>query len=498
MPRVAFEGDSTLAVRAQKALTEATDQYEKATDKAVRTNRQLEAAAAKVHKNNEGPQQRYNRRIGELAELVKAGKISLDDATKAATRFTAQLEKGAGAGKKAFGSAAIGEITGYLGSMLSIGTAIGAITSALNDANQAAKDAAQTVQDGLDSAGELGQLGDEGAATAKRFARRARRLGGLNPEQANKLGFDVVSANFSEQEQDLLLGIGKSRRVRASGLAEFGGFLRKFQNVFGVDESGDLEQIANKLFKGAAIAQADVKDVAGAVTKFGSIGKSLGFGDEEQVAAFLGIEKQAENSTVAATQLNSFFAQVAKRGLGKKTLLDTIAAIDAEIASGKSAFDVLGETNAVVGYGNLTGVKGFIGEQQQGLSDAQNSGFARSKNGAIGDIQTQAAIAARESLARNEVAKEDSLATQQSLIQAIRAETLAKYGNGVYAYLNDRAIGFADFVGNDEAIIRGAAKQNIVSDSTRNRIEEYLRRQAAAAEKTAKAAERGALNPRQE
>lgn len=124
-----------------------------AASQAAREQEQLAAAAQKIRESI-SPQEKLNRLTQELATHVKAGRLSIDEATAAHRKYRHELGLTVSAGDdvadsqdKAFGSAAISNLKGYLLGVVSIGTAISLVRSEIQEAVNLAERYNQTKLD---------------------------------------------------------------------------------------------------------------------------------------------------------------------------------------------------------------------------------------------------------------------------------------------------------------------------------------------------------------
>jgi hypothetical protein len=129
MPKVTWTGDASSAERAANALAAAQEKVNKKFAEGAKGAKSLEQAAAAIVKANEGPQERYNRRLAEANAAYKAGKISVDDLTKATARYRQELQGAGDQGNKAFGPSAIANVRSYFTGLATVGTAISLIKS---------------------------------------------------------------------------------------------------------------------------------------------------------------------------------------------------------------------------------------------------------------------------------------------------------------------------------------------------------------------------------
>ena len=144
--KLVLEGTGAGAVRAIGDLHKAFEKVEKGIALTAKEAKALEVAAGRIAKSNEAPQERYNRKVAELDKLLKAGKISADDAAMATSRYGQQLEKAGQSGTRAMGGV-LSSVQGTVTGMFSLASAAALATKELNDMWAASQRAAQVKLD---------------------------------------------------------------------------------------------------------------------------------------------------------------------------------------------------------------------------------------------------------------------------------------------------------------------------------------------------------------
>src|SRR5690606_25128781 len=86
------------------------------------------------------------------------------------------------------------------------------------------------------------------------------------------------------------------------------------------------------------------------VLKFGELAAAGGIDLNEAMAGYVASEKSAASPEAAAEMQKSFYSQVYRRQLSTGDLAGTLDKIKAAIPKGGTAFDVLGDANAVIGF----------------------------------------------------------------------------------------------------------------------------------------------------
>lgn len=505
MPKLILDGDARGAVKAVADLNAAYKQTTGELGKTALAAKQLQREAAKIVRDNMGPQDRYNQSVKRLAELVKAGALSFDQAEIAAKRYRTTLDR-------AVGSSALQMLKTHVNDFTSLAGAIALVGKSLRDMEADAQAAADAVFNAVGSAGQLQQLADFPGGVA--YARQLIRQGvvpATNQSQAFDIAYDLGSANFTRGEMQYIAEIGAQKRVKPEGLVSFGGALKKYIGTFGEQEAGSLRQVGSKIFEAAAIAQADAVKVALAATRFGSGSQSLGMSDEEAMAAFLAIEKQAPNPEQASTRLEALLAQIDKRGLKKGTFRQTIDSILQRVERGENPYAILGEANAVQGFRNIAKEGAFIQQTEQRLQRANARDVVAGAAPIMQDPALAASVIRQQAEGRLAAIQESRDAVRENLFDAVVAERKARLqeqgsyvGAGQMEMLVARVI---DFLGLEDLALRGEMVQERLgrgsfSPELTKQLEAYFTRSTKALEsidkKTPPARTVPALTGRQE
>lgn len=478
-----IDGSAAGAIKAVDDLNKKLDETEKKSDKAAAASKRMAEEAKRVAASVD-PQEKYNQKTERYKQLVDANVLSVEHFEKATAKARLELDKAGQSNEKAFGDTALGKVAAIAGGYFSVQAAVSAVTAALSEMEQRAQASADSVLTALGSAGELQQLGPESFSRGAATARKLQRLGVVS---SLSQGFDIATnlenAGFDAGEQNFLIDkVAKGRIVKAENLESVGGAIKKFQTAFGAD-AGSLPEVFDKALTAAGVTQANVTQTLNETLKFASLFAKLGFTDEESLGAFAGVEVVSPSSENAAEQLKSFGAQVFKRGLGKGNLSDTLANITSKIKGDTTAFDVLGEQNAVIGYQNLIQQQGFIREQIAGIGGSRGALDAR-----LGLLDTDAALAAANARASAEGALQEEIGRRspaENLLDAVRADRLrASGGSWVASLVNKIKFGAMDALGQEDFALRevalserSARQSNIpgrVSDETLKQVERHL------------------------
>jgi hypothetical protein len=489
MPKFVLDGDARGAVRAVGDLNKKIGETKGELDKTQMSAKAMEKAAANIVKNNEGPLERYNRKIAELAKLVNAGKLSHDQAAAAAQRYQRELN-GASQGADRFVSA-IGRFAG-------VTAIIGQVTQALTAMNDAVKQSSQNVVNAVGSLGELQQVATSGQDFQKLFGqtRGFVRRGIFRHDQlgqAADLTFALRNAGYSDQDVEFITRLGENKQVRPENMVKVAEGLKKYQDIFGSKEAGTITDIGQKVFQAAGSTQSDFATVAQASTLFGSEASALGYTDEEALAAWVAIEKGSPGPEEAATRVRGLLTQIAKKKLSKGTLTETINSLVARVRGGEEAIDIIGETRGAAGLNILANDERYADYVRQ-LGDiraAPGRDVIGSRVFINDDPQLRAATALQREEGSAAMATEDRFSERRNLANAVYAGRRRRASSS--GFLN----GAAELAGQygpvgwfmpDEQVIRGEARggfQN-VSPETADDIRAYLQRQTAVLERIEK------------
>jgi len=186
-----------------------------------------------------------------------------------------------------------------------------------------------------------------------------------------------------------------------------------------------LNQIAKKkMSKGSLSATVDslMDQVAKAATLFGTEAKALKYSDEEALGAFNVIENRAPSTEEAATRLRSFLNQIAKKKMSKGSLSATVDSLMDQVAKGKTPIELMGETRAAAGLGNLIAGRGDLAAQVQSISAANQQDLIGQADYINSDPILASGLSRAEAEGKLSGANEDRYAERENLYQALRAQ----------------------------------------------------------------------------
>lgn len=142
------DGSATGAVKAVQDFHKALKDVESGAEGAAKSAAKVEQAAKRIAEQA-NPQQKYNRQMHDLADLVKRGKVSLEDAEAVAKRYGVSLDRAGQSGAQAFGQAMISNIGAVATSIVS---ATGLLSLFREELNATAADAQKRLQSQLTGA----------------------------------------------------------------------------------------------------------------------------------------------------------------------------------------------------------------------------------------------------------------------------------------------------------------------------------------------------------
>lgn len=303
------------------------------------------------------PQKKYNREMATLAKHVKAGRISLEEAEKVAAKYQRRMDRLGDSGRKALGGPFLASLASAYTGMASIGTITAQVQKGFGDLETAAQQAADKMVQSLDQIGQLQQLQDAPERLA--FARELRRRGVVSSlGEGGDVAFQFKSSSLSKEDQLYMAEVAASKAVPSSGLAAFAAKTKKVQTNLGF---ASIQDTVNRLVQTSETADTGIEQIAEGSTRFADLLTGLGFSGDAGLAGYAQLIATSPNSDQAATRMQSYLTQVTKKGLAKGTFAETIRNIQQKVdAAGGNAFDVLGETNAVLGFQGLAKDMAFV------------------------------------------------------------------------------------------------------------------------------------------
>lgn len=467
-----------------------------AAEQAAREEKQLVDAAQKIREAI-SPQEKLNRLYRELGQHVKAGRLTMDEATAAATKYRMELtgasvEARKGIASNDFVNSLAATASGYL----SIATAIGVVISAMKQHAEEKERAAQKAIQSRAGLGSLSQLAATSSDPEARFASLVAEARGfvslgaaVDENEAGALVFELASAGLNRRDREF------AAQVRAAGtLQNVGGAAQAYdalKTALGEGEVGNFQEFLSKSLQAAAVAPGSFEQLPIAVAQAGGSAKQLGISDEFLLAAGAILAKTTGSPSEGGTQLEAFLKQAEKSGLkdiegiGGIALLEKISALP-ERQQGFGG--VLGDrAEAIAGYRTLARpenmallreLEGRITAAQQGNLAGQAAGLPDT------DEQLRAARNAAQSSGALDVAKGEAFSSERNLINTIRNERRKRFlreGRTTALMMDEAFDSLTDWTGlfgGQSEIEVAAQNKDLYSPQTQRQIEEYMRRLA--------------------
>lgn len=499
-----LEGSAAGAVKAvgevDKGLGSAAKSAEKLTATSKRVEESLQRQAQRI-KESIDPQERYNRKIQELNQHLRANRLSAEQVAAATAKYRAEQEATVGPGP-------VSKVMALAASYLSVQQAIALGTQALRENAAEREKAAQQAIRSRAGLGSLSQLAaNEGNTPAERKAANARLIAeargmvasgaAADENEAGALLFQLAGAGLNERDRSF------AANVRAAGtLTNVGGAAEAYSALrrsLGESEVGTFREFLSKSLKAAGPAPGSFEQLPIAAAASGGSAKALGVSDEFLLAATTILGQQAGSIDEGGTQLAAFLKQVEQSGLKNIKGVDGLEIVEriASLPESQQGFGgVLGDrAEAVQAFRTLRDNRGDLAALMAGVAGAQGQDLAGEAAGLPDtDAQLRAAGVRVRAEGEAQVQKTLSLSERENLIRALRAErrgALAADGSG--GGLRGLVEGVEDFFGSDAEIRRSqfqleqareAGLTSPFSEKTTQLLEDYARRSAEAAERT--------------
>lgn len=424
-----------------------TEEYKQAAKEA----KALERAAKRVYDETRTPAEQHNRKMAELNELLKQGKIDQETYNRAA-------RQGADANREAFGDQAVGRVKNFVIGLAAGVASLQTIKQLMLDARQISDDAGKRIVDDESARRSFRQVAGGDQATFDRLLSerdRLRQSQGLTPEEAAQLVFGAASAGDTFLDDvDLFASLKDINFSADAGITS----AQKLQAAFGGEAgAGSSRQILNKILAAAGPSPVMADQIAGAASitsvPFAGIG-----GSDEELLALLGVLSEATRSPDDAGQkIKSLSDQIFKKrhlisgadGLEGLELIRALPRLaEAGQLTGESGEAVnvqkfLGEANAMQALAMIQSLDPKVSSRLADVNAAQagTGGDADLLARAIGldDVQGEAAKLLRTSTQGREVSEEDRLAAAENLADAIIEERVRMAGEGMFGSLGSVA-----------------------------------------------------------
>lgn len=373
-------GDASGAVRAVEALNKAIAATAKGAEGAITPTKKLQESVKRLSESAD-PQEKFNRKMRELAEAVNHGGLEIGKAQTIAQRYQQQLDGVSKAGDKAFGMDSIASVGKMGAEILGISSALNLAIQGMKEFDAERKKAADDALRARQGVGQLAQLAasDKDPAQAyKDLVAEAdialQRGAAADRNEAATLIFDLAAAGIDRKDRDFAVG------MRASGtLTNVGGLAGAYdaaRTSMGAAEVGSFEEFASKALAAGAAAPGTVEQLPVALSKAMGTAKALGLSDESVLAGGAILAKQAGSSSEGGTKMAALLSGIEKSGVNVKgmTFTEMIEALQKENTNSGGIFK--DNQEAISAFrtisANITPVK----ELQQDIYAAQSEGLA--------------------------------------------------------------------------------------------------------------------------
>lgn len=479
-----LDGTSTGAVKAVSDLGKALKEIEGKAELSTREMTKLEKQAQRVAEQAD-PQRKYNRQLEELSRLVKAGKISMQDAEMIAKRYGQQLDNVGQRGKEAFGHAMLNRVAAMAAGYLSVTGAVRTFARALTQAEESAQGAADKALAAIDRIGKLQQL-----ANAPELAAFAVRLVGEGVAPDAGVGADIAfalqSSSLTDEEKEFFaIRVGRSKAIPTSEMATTATNVKKAQNQL---QLGSFQETMAKLVVASEVTDTTLSAIAEATTRFGLEAEGAGFTGDQDLAGIVAILKSSPNPEQAATRFRAFARKVDQLGLKEGGLLSTVDAITARIAKGETDFDILPDEEARAGYRALVKNREVMRQVFKSVIAAPDEDPVASRFGELErvDPNFRAAVRRQRAEGRRDVSRM-GVAEKENIFEQMLAdmETSGRRGGqSEFMIAFDRMfLRLFDILGAERRIFETEADNMNLSAETRQTMNDYLRRTAEGVEK---------------
>ncbi len=283
---------------------------------AAKANQELERSAKRVFDETRTPQERHHAKLRELGTLLAQNKISQETFGRAVKQSQLHLDAAGSAAVKAFGAAALAQLSSYALGMVSIGAAVGTVTAGIKAMQKAAEDAASKQREAKFSLGSLAQVADKpgkGPDTYEKLKAAGEemfRAGGAESlEEGYRQVFDIKSAGQME-DLPLFTRLKQSRMIQQPGVTAKAA--STLQTSMGKEQTGGLKQMVSKGLAAAVIAPGTAEDVLQAAAQAAPSAAELKLSDEELLSATAIVAKATGDTQEAGTRIESLLKGLEK------------------------------------------------------------------------------------------------------------------------------------------------------------------------------------------
>lgn len=422
MPVLRLDADARKGVKEFNDLEKAVAKVDDKLELTTRQAKQLEVAAKRIVDSNLGPQEKYNKRLEDLAKHVKAGTLTMEQAGVQAQKYGKYLNEATVKGEQAFGAGMLGKVAGLVGGLTGVSGVVSAIVGGFKDMDEAAKRAADSVINSLGSVGELQQVSGSQEEFQKNlgFARSLVRRGVFNDlSSAADFTFATTSAGYTDQEKEYLARVGELRQVKGEGLTGFAAGARKVQGLY---DGMSLSDVGDRLLAASGLTQANITQTAEAVPALTAMSKALNFNPDEVFAGLVANEEAAPNISEAKTQQRALLAVLLQKNLSTGSLIGSVDSLRQRELGGENLVKLLGSTEAYAGYSSLVSQRG---EYDMALKNIQGSAGALGGRNFLGSDLETAAGQMKAKAAGERADSERRYASDQLVFEAVRDELIS-------------------------------------------------------------------------
>jgi hypothetical protein len=494
MPRVTWTGDASSAERANAAVANGVKKVGTEAAKTVKETERLNREAIRI-KEAIDPQEKLNRKYMELGQHVKAGRLSIEQATAAGVKYRREMLGVSEASKDAFGTGLTSLLSGAAAGLLSVSKVVGVVTESFEKMAQASRKAVDDAFAALNVAGELQLLSSspEDFATRTAESRSLIARGIVRPGEQAK-AFETVSnltqAGFDESERETLYRAAERKQV--TDIVGLGGKLRSAQDIFSEADTGTISQTLYKVAQASQVLLEGTSETAAEIPNFASEARALGVDFETSLAAYTAIRKQSSTREIAGTRERALFDQLESQDLWKGDLPKSIADIRKRVESGEKLKSILPNIRARAGYRALATPEGqAIFAEQLPLIRA-SEGLTEQKQFLAADPRLSALHLKEQEEGKLATTSSSLFEEQQALLDTLHAreemkrlQEVNEIGGLASGALRLLPSLFDALTPNEpKAELQLALPGLEQGDPLRNQIVDFLKRSAEASEKT--------------
>lgn len=420
-----YTAESTQARKEIDKVRKENLKLKKSLQDVAKSSKQFSREAKRAYEQTRTPQERYNRKISELATLYSKARISHGTYTRSVKQARQELDRAGKAGQRAHGPLSLRNVGAMALGYIGVSKAIGLAVRALGEMDAKEREIAQRQREARVGLGILQQVSatpEEYAARVKKAKEMHAKGVGLTEGEAGTALFRIISAN-QEKYADLYAQLAAKAVIQEPG--ELAKSVATLQSSMG-KAAGTPEQIIGRAIVAGAASPATTEEIAQAAGRAGVVAKQAGVSSSELLAATsiaaTGTGEAALGGTLIRRLLTEFTSyrmmsekELGKRGitpelLGKMTTGPLAQRLEAMEAAGGLKLpefkDIRGQQRAMLGYlqlvENLPKLRALTGE----VETAPGRGVLETKLGMTRAVpQMMATEAARTAKGRLTVAE---------------------------------------------------------------------------------------------